>query len=213
MIVEDRILELKEEVNILSAQLNRSKPYQAMDSESYEYKPESIASSETSSDEKPEDKSELETLNTETEQRFEFFPENSNTPYTEIINNSRNYSRTYLEIRESFVHLLKQESMNSIFEDLCKMIGIPVAIIDLEANILATSEWGRVCSTFHRINEKTCAKCIESDTELVLNLEQGENYSLYRCKKGMNDCASPIIIEGHHVANFFFIGQFFVRRT
>ncbi len=206
---EDRILELKEEVNLLSAQLNHSKPYQTLDSEIYEHKPESIAPSEVSSDKKPQDKAELETLNTEAEQRFDFFPENSNTPDTKIINNSRNYSRSYLEVRESFIHLLKQEDMNTIFEDLCKVIGIPVAIIDLEANILATSKWGRVCSTFHRINKETCAKCIESDTELVLNLEQGENYSLYRCKNGMNDCASPIIIEGHHVANFF-IGQFFV---
>ena len=30
---------------------------------------------------------------------------------------------------------------------------------------------------------------------------------MYRCKNGMTDCASPIVVEGRHLANVF-IGQF-----
>jgi hypothetical protein len=33
---------------------------------------------------------------------------------------------------------------------------------------------------------------------------------MYRCKNGMTDCASPIIVEGHHLANVF-IGQFHLK--
>ena len=48
---------------------------------------------------------------------------------------------------------------------------------------------------------------VESDTRLALNLQEGRNYSIYRCRNGMTDCASPIIIDGRHVANVF-VGQF-----
>ena len=97
--------------------------------------------------------------------------------------------------------------LQKLFSAFCESVGIAAAIIDLQANILASSRWQRACTDFHRVNPESCARCIESDTELALKLEDGEDYTMYRCKNGMTDCASPIIIEGQHLANVF-IGQF-----
>ncbi|WP_170826932.1 PocR ligand-binding domain-containing protein [Magnetovibrio blakemorei] len=110
-------------------------------------------------------------------------------------------------VKTEFVKLLNENELQNLFTDFCKVAGVPAAIIDLEANVLASSPWQRACTDFHRVNNASCARCIESDTELSLNLTEGKNYAMYRCKNGMTDCASPIVIAGHHVANVF-IGQF-----
>ncbi|MBF0129732.1 MAG: PocR ligand-binding domain-containing protein, partial [Alphaproteobacteria bacterium] len=112
-------------------------------------------------------------------------------------------------IRAEFVALLRDNLLQDLFADFCEAVGIAAAIIDPQANVLASSRWQRVCTDFHRVHETSCARCIESDTGLSLNLQEGKEYAMYRCKNGMTDCASPIVIAGHHVANVF-IGQFHV---
>ncbi|CAA7619115.1 putative Histidine kinase [Candidatus Terasakiella magnetica] len=110
-------------------------------------------------------------------------------------------------IRQEFIDLLRENELQELFSNFCDAIGIAAAIIDPEANILASSRWQRACTDFHRVNAKSCARCIESDTGLALSLDEGKDYAMYRCKNGMTDCAAPIIIGGHHIANVF-IGQF-----
>ena len=107
--------------------------------------------------------------------------------------------------------LLESESFNQLFRDFHAMVGVPVAVIDEDANVLASSKWQRVCTDYHRVNAETCARCIESDTELANRLEAGSAFTIYRCKNGLTDCASPIVVEGEHVANLF-IGQFLLER-
>jgi ligand-binding sensor protein len=103
--------------------------------------------------------------------------------------------------------LVDLDELQKLFTAFCESVGIAAAIIDLEANVLASSRWQRACTDFHRVNPDSCARCIESDTELSLKLQDGQEYTMYQCKNGMTDCASPIIVEGRHLANVF-IGQF-----
>ncbi len=86
-----------------------------------------------------------------------------------------------------------------------------MAIIDLNAKILASSDWQRACTKFHRVHPVTLQRCIESNTRLFRQVEEGRKLSIHRCENGLTDCAAPIIIEGHHVANLF-VGQFFTSK-
>ncbi len=106
--------------------------------------------------------------------------------------------------------LLDMEEMQSLLESFCESVGIASAIIDLEGKVLAAARWQRACTDFHRRNETTCSRCIESDTQLALNLQEGKEFSIYRCNNGLTDCAAPIIIGGRHLANVF-IGQFLLK--
>ncbi len=110
-------------------------------------------------------------------------------------------------IKREFIELIRANELQDIFTNFCEAVGVASAIIDLDGVILASARWQRVCTDFHRVNEKSCARCIESDIDLALKLREGEDYAIYRCKNGMTDCASPIVISGHHIANVF-IGQF-----
>ena len=107
--------------------------------------------------------------------------------------------------------LLKTSDVQQLFESYYNLINIPVAIIDLNANVLFSSCWRRICTQFHRVHSITCSRCIESDTQLAAQLQEGKNYAIYSCRNGLTDCASPIIIEGKHIANVF-IGQFFINK-
>ena len=107
--------------------------------------------------------------------------------------------------------LIDAERTQQLLENFLSAVGVPAAIIDLEGTVLVSSRWQRVCTDFHRRNEITCRRCIESDTILANELLEGKTFSLYRCLNGLNDAASPIIIEGKHLANAF-IGQFFIEK-
>ena len=107
--------------------------------------------------------------------------------------------------------LLDIERTQQLLENFLNAVGVPAAIIDLKGTVLATSPWQRVCTDFHRQNEITHARCIKSDTILANNLAEGKTFALYRCLNGLTDAASPIIIEGKHLANAF-IGQFLVEK-
>ncbi|PKN04779.1 MAG: hypothetical protein CVU74_05150 [Deltaproteobacteria bacterium HGW-Deltaproteobacteria-9] len=109
---------------------------------------------------------------------------------------------------QAIAEMLNVDKFQRLLEDFCDSVGIASAIIDLQGTVIASARWQRACTDFHRVNEKTCVRCIESDTELALNLNEGKNFSVYRCKNGLTDAASPIIVEGKHVANTF-VGQFF----
>ena len=107
--------------------------------------------------------------------------------------------------------LIDIEKNQKLLDSFCDAVGIAAAIIDLDGKVLVGSRWQKICTEFHRVNKRTCEKCIESDTQLANELKQGKCFSIYQCRNGLTDAASPIIIEGEHVANTF-IGQFFLEK-
>ena len=111
----------------------------------------------------------------------------------------------------SLTDLLDLKQLTPILEDFCNAVGIAAAIIDTQGNVLVGVRWQRICTDFHRSDSRTCARCIESDTELAGNLQEGKQFSIYRCKNGLTDAASPIIMNGRHMANVF-VGQFLLTK-
>ncbi len=109
----------------------------------------------------------------------------------------------------SLADLLDFEQLSQILENFCDAVGIASTIFDLKGNVLASARWRRICSDFHRVDPRTRARCMESTSELAADLQEGKPFSIYRCKNGMTDAASPIVIEGKHMANVC-VGQFFL---
>ncbi|MCF8146656.1 MAG: PAS domain S-box protein [Deltaproteobacteria bacterium] len=106
--------------------------------------------------------------------------------------------------------LIDVEKSQRLLDCFCDAMGIAAAIIDLQGDVVIRSRWQKICTDFHRVNQETFKKCVESDTRLANELQQGKNFSIYQCRNGLTDAASPIIIEGEHVANAF-AGQFFLN--
>jgi ligand-binding sensor protein len=155
-------------------------------------------------------------VNTLTEKTGEkpFYKEHELTDGLDLKSTQTALSASEFETAEddtySLNNILNLGQLQLLLANFCESVGIAAAIIDLKGRILAAARWQRACTDFHRVNEKTCARCIESDTELALQLNEGKSFSVYQCRNGLIDAASPIIIDGQYKANVF-VGQFFTN--
>ena len=106
--------------------------------------------------------------------------------------------------------LLNVEDLQTLLAHFCDAVGVASAIIDLKGKILVFANFCRACTDFHRVGKVSSQRCVESDTILGSSLQEGQDFTIYRCKNGMTDAASPVIIDGKHWANVF-IGQFYME--
>jgi diguanylate cyclase (GGDEF)-like protein/PAS domain S-box-containing protein len=106
-----------------------------------------------------------------------------------------------------FLEITDTTILQELLDSFAPLYPVATAILDVDGKILATSNWRRICSAYHRVDPTTAQRCLESDTALANGLKEQKEYNVYKCKNGLVDVAFPIIIDGKHLANFF-IGQF-----
>ena len=98
-------------------------------------------------------------------------------------------------------------ALQDMADSFYSLTGVGISIDDLHGTILVGAGWQDMCTKFHRCHPETIKNCIESDLHLSGKVAEGE-YALYKCKNGMWDIVTPIIVSGKHIANLF-SGQFF----
>lgn len=96
---------------------------------------------------------------------------------------------------------LLQQFLKSLYE----ATGLPHALVDIDNNILSGIGWQDICTRFHRVCPQSRCRCKESDSYISAHLHDGP-YVGYKCLNGLMDYATPIIVEGEHLATVF-IGQ------
>jgi PAS domain S-box-containing protein len=110
-----------------------------------------------------------------------------------------------MDDRELYI-IFDHEAIKSIVVAFSSLMNIGIAIVNKKGKILVSSGWRDICSRFHRIHPETRARCIESDTQIFENAKPNKS-RLYKCKNGIWDMATPIVVDGKHLGNLF-IGQF-----
>jgi PAS domain S-box-containing protein len=106
--------------------------------------------------------------------------------------------------------LLDIDDLQTLLTNFCDAVGVASAISDLKGNLLAFANFRRCCTQFHRVGKISSQRCAESDAILGSRLEKGQDFTIYQCKNGLTDAASPLIIDGKHLANIL-IGQFHLQ--
>lgn len=97
-----------------------------------------------------------------------------------------------------------QEKLNLIY-------SFPSAIIDNHGKILTAVAWQDICTKFHRKHPECEKECTKSDKYILEHLHEAKPAVSYTCPHGLVDNATPIIISGKHLGNFF-TGQFFLEK-
>ncbi|OFI34664.1 PocR ligand-binding domain-containing protein [Alteromonas lipolytica] len=110
-------------------------------------------------------------------------------------------------MKYAFTEIFDIPKLTELCESFTRINGTVTALLDLDGNVHIKTGWQPICTQFHRLNEKSAARCLESDTAIANKLAQGEKYNVYQCKNGLVDVAVPIYVGNQHVANFF-TGQF-----
>lgn len=99
--------------------------------------------------------------------------------------------------------------LQSLQEKLNRVYSFPSAIIDNNGKVLTAVAWQDICTKFHRQNPESEKECVKSDKFILEHLNEADPAVSYKCPHGLIDNATPIIIEGQHLGNFF-TGQFFL---
>jgi PAS domain S-box-containing protein len=103
--------------------------------------------------------------------------------------------------------IIDANEIQALMDDLYRLAGLKMSIIDLKGRVLVDVGWQDICSKFHRAHPETRKKCLESDTDLTVGIPPGE-FRTYKCKNNMWHLVTPIIVGGRHMGNLF-MGQFF----
>ncbi len=107
--------------------------------------------------------------------------------------------------------LIDVQLLQELQEKLNEVYSFPSAIIDNEGKILTAVAWQDICTKFHRVNPESERECIKSDKYILEHLSPTSTAVSYTCPHGLTDNATPIIIDGMHLGNFF-TGQFFIEK-
>ena len=102
--------------------------------------------------------------------------------------------------------LIDIHSFHQMMESFYLATGIPHGLVDTENRILSSVGWQDICTRFHRAHSQTECRCRQSDHYIADHIQDGP-YVGYQCLNGLMDYASPIIIDGQHLATIF-LGQF-----
>ncbi|HEX5330309.1 diguanylate cyclase [Sulfuricurvum sp.] len=104
-----------------------------------------------------------------------------------------------------FSDLVDIVAFERLMESLYKATGIPNGLVAEDGELLSQIGWTNACALFHRVNAQTNQQCQESNIELMQSLHEGE-VACAKCKNGLIDYATPVVIEGRRLATLF-LGQ------
>ncbi len=98
--------------------------------------------------------------------------------------------------------LIDLERLRRVFEKFSRATGFTIGFVEHPSQeILIASGWYDVCTKFHRVHPDSAAKCVASNVRLTGQLKEVGQVVIEECAHGLVDCATPIIINGRHLAS------------
>jgi len=100
--------------------------------------------------------------------------------------------------------LIDIKKLEDIFAKFSKLTGYTTGFVKQDTReVLISTGWTDICKTYHRGSESSAYICQESNAKLTQDLKKSHHISMKECQHGMVDGATPIIIEGKHLADIF----------
>lgn len=98
--------------------------------------------------------------------------------------------------------LVDLNQLNDIFEKFTEATGFTIGFLDHpEMNVLVATGWRDICTKFHRGCPASAEICTKSNAHLLEQLTEPNQLVIEACEHGLVDCATPIIINGKHIAS------------
>ncbi len=100
--------------------------------------------------------------------------------------------------------LIEIEDLEEIFSKFSKLTGYTTGFVKQDTReVLISTGWTDICKNYHRGSPSSEHICQESNAELTKNLKAYHQISMKQCLHGMVDGATPVIIDGKHLADIF----------
>ena len=98
--------------------------------------------------------------------------------------------------------LVDLAQLRSVFEKFTKATGFTIGFLDHPGkNVLIATGWRDICTKHHRACPVAAENCRLSNAHLLDNLNQPGQTVIEECANGLVDCATPIIVNGKHIAS------------
>lgn len=98
--------------------------------------------------------------------------------------------------------LIDFTELQGLMEAFHRATGINHALLDKEGEVLTAVGWQTLCSRFHHTHPQTKQRCLLNNPALWQKLDN-RPYVGHKCRNGLFDYSTPVIIDGEHVANIF----------
>ena len=104
--------------------------------------------------------------------------------------------------RYGIIDLVDIDKLRNLFEQFTAATGFTIGFLDHPGmNILIATGWKNICTEFHRCSVISMENCARSNCRLLGNMTSPGEVVVELCENGLVDCATPIIIEGKHIAS------------
>lgn len=91
--------------------------------------------------------------------------------------------------------------LTRIFEGFSRTTGFTVGFLDHPSQeVLIATGWLDICTKFHRARSRSMEICHKSTGSLTGKLKKPGQVVLEECENGLVDCATPVFVQGRHVA-------------
>jgi signal transduction histidine kinase len=105
-------------------------------------------------------------------------------------------------MKHNISELIDLPELQDLMTALYRATGINHALLDLQGKILTEAGGESCCIAFHRACPASRQNCHISDRSIFSRLA-GQDYVGYECRNGLFDYATPVRIDGEHVATMF----------
>jgi two-component system cell cycle sensor histidine kinase/response regulator CckA len=114
--------------------------------------------------------------------------------------------------RYSIRNLVDIDRLRRIFEKFSRVTGFGTAFVEYPSQeVLIATGWREICTKFHRAFPESLEGCRQSNSHLTAQLRDLRDLSIRKCRNGLMDGATPIIIKGKHLA-YVATGQVFFEK-
>jgi len=104
--------------------------------------------------------------------------------------------------RYAIEDLVDLEHLQSLFERFTEATGFTIGFLNHpQMDILVATGWRDICTRYHRECPAALDNCLESNRRLLDQLDEPGKLVIEPCDNGLVDCATPIIVQGVHVAS------------
>jgi PAS domain S-box-containing protein len=111
-------------------------------------------------------------------------------------------SENLVDGRYRFEDLVDIERLRNIFEKFSAVTGYTTGLVSYpDQELLIGTGWRDVCTKFHREYDSSNIHCKTSNIELTSHLKTKKEMYICKCQSGLIDGATPIIVDGVHIAN------------
>jgi len=104
----------------------------------------------------------------------------------------------------TFEDLVDIDQLRVMFEKFSRATGYTTGLVSFpDQKLLIGTGWRDICTQFHRAFATSEGYCKQSNLDLTAALREQKMLNVRPCESGLVDGATPIIIQGAHVANLF----------